>query len=216
MPHRPQGVVFDMDGLLLDSERLAKDTFVEACREFDWEPDLEGYAGCIGATYEATGAILLEAYGADFPYAQISQRWSELYEQWVLYRPVAVKPGAAELLQRLAELQVPCALATSTRREVTLAKLRHAELASHFVHLVCGGEAPRGKPHPDPYLQATAAMGLAAERCWALEDSNNGVRAAHAAGLYVFQVPDQVAPSAEVRALGHTIVDSLFAVIARL
>ena len=205
-----------MDGLLLDTERLAMETFLAACAEFGWEPDVAGYKRCIGTTYEGTERILKEVFGADFPYAQISLRWGELYESWVRHRPVAVKPGAPELLQRLAELGIPCALATSTRRELTVAKLHHAELAGHFAHLVCGGESARGKPHPDPYLQAVAGIGKQPQRCWALEDSNHGVRAAHAAGLRVFQVPDLVTPSDEVRALGHPIVESLFEILQHL
>ena len=205
-----------MDGLLLDSERLAKDAFFTACREFGLQPEPAGYEGCIGATGEATEGILRDAYGPDFPYPQVRDRWAALYEQWVLHRPVPVKPGALELLQRFAQLRVPCALATSTGRKITLAKLRHARLDGCFPHLVCGGETPRGKPYPDPYIEATASLGAAPEHCWALEDSNTGVRAAHAAGLRVFQVPDQVAPSAEVAALGHIIVGSLFEVLQQL
>jgi HAD superfamily hydrolase (TIGR01509 family) len=205
-----------MDGLLLDTERLAKQTFLAACVEYGWKPDLAGYDQCIGTTYEDTERILRQAYGPAFPFAEIRARWGELYEQWVLQRPVPLRPGAAELLERFAELEIPCALATSTRRELARAKLHHAGLESCFSYLVCAGEAPRGKPHPEPYLWAAAGIGEAPAACWALEDSNSGVRAAHAAGLRVFQVPDQVAPSADIKALGHSIVGSLFEVLHHL
>ena len=116
-------------------------------------------------------------------------------------------PGADRLLRALAEMAIPMAVATSTRRETAEAKLAQAGLRDLFVGLVCGGEAARGKPHPDPYLAAAALLDLSPSACWAVEDSNTGVRSAVAAGFVVFQIPDQLPPSAEVLALGHTILD---------
>ncbi len=202
-----------MDGLLLDSERLARDMFVSACLEVGWEPDLEIYDLCVGATYEGTERILKAEFGSDFPFEAVQKRWNALYEERVLHRPVDVKAGALELLLRLDELDIPRALATSTKRPIAVAKLRNADLDEYFDQLICGGETARGKPHPDPYVEAVASLLLEPGQCWALEDSNNGVRAAHAAGLRVFQVPDLVPPSDEVRALGHLVVDSLFEVL---
>ena len=202
-----------MDGLLLDTERLAQETFLAACDEIGWQADVAGYQRTIGAAWDAAEAIFSDVYGPEFPYQRIKVRWSELYEDHVLHRPVDKKPGAVTLLERLAELSVPCALATSTGRRVAEVKLRHAGLQGYFVQLVCGGEAARGKPHPDPYLAASAAIQREPPSLLAFEDSNNGVRAAHAAGLRVFHVPDLVAPSPEVRALGHAVVDSLHEVL---
>ena len=202
-----------MDGLLLDSERLARAMFVSACLEVGWEPDLAVYDLCVGATYEVTERILKAEFGSDFPFEAVQERWNVLYEERVLHRPVDVKAGALELLLRLAELDIPRALATSTKRPIAVAKLRNAGLDEFFEQLICGGETTRGKPHPDSYVEAVASLLLEPGQCWALEDSNNGVRAAHAAGLRVFQVPDLVPPSDEVRALGHLVVDSLFEVL---
>jgi HAD superfamily hydrolase (TIGR01509 family) len=202
-----------MDGLLLDSERLARETFVSACRSVGWEPDLAVYDLCVGSTYEGTQRILENGFGAEFPFEAVTERWGTLYEERVLYQAVDVKTGALELLIRLDELGIPRALATSTRRDIAVTKLKNACLHDYFTQLVCGGETERGKPHPDPYLEAAARLLLDPRQCWALEDSNNGVRAAHAAGLRVFQVPDLVAPSDEVRALGHEVVGSLLDVL---
>jgi HAD superfamily hydrolase (TIGR01509 family) len=210
---RPLGVVFDMDGLLLDSGRLARETFVSACREMGWEPDLAVYDLCVGTTYEGTEQILKTEFGAEFPFAAVAQYWNTIYEERVLDRPVDIKAGALELLLRLHELGIPRALATSTKRSIALVKLRNAGLYEYFAQLVCGGETERGKPHPDPYLEAAQRLLLSPAQCWALEDSNNGVRAAHAAGLRVFQVPDLVPPSEDVRALGHRVMTSLFDVL---
>lgn len=205
-----------MDGLLLDSERLARATFITACRGNGWEPDLAVYDLCVGSTYQATERILKAGFGSEFPFQAISERWDALYEEHILHQPVDVKSGALELLRRLDELGIPRALATSTRRRTAMTKLRNAGLDGFFAALVCGDETARGKPHPDPYLEAAGRLGLDPGQCWALEDSNNRVRAAQAAGCRVFQIPDLVAPSAEVRALGHQVVGSLFDVLDML
>jgi HAD superfamily hydrolase (TIGR01509 family) len=212
----PRGVIFDMDGLLLDSERLARDAFLHACLEAGWQPDMAAYLRCIGSTAAATERILREAHGADFPYAQIVELWSARYHAHIRNDGVPLKPGAVALLDHLRDLSIPMALATSTRRPTTELKLVGAGLDSYFCHMICGEETPRGKPHPDPYLAAADVLHLAPAQCWALEDSENGVRAALSAGCVVFQIPDLVAPSAEMRALGHVIKTSLLDVLALL
>jgi len=213
---QPAGVIFDMDGLLLDSERLARDSFVHACAAHGWQADLEVYARCIGSNYEVTEQILRDHFGPDFPYADIDASWSSHYHARLAEAPVPVKAGALELLEYLAAAEVPLALATSTRRHTAEGKLRAAGLLDYFRHSVCGGETARGKPHPDPYLAAADGLGLDPGRCLALEDSENGVRSAHAAGCLVIQVPDLVPPGPEIEALGHLILTSLAEVLPLL
>ncbi len=198
-----------MDGLLLDSERLARDAFLEACVEAGRPVTLEIYHRCIGTTAEATRQLLLTACGDDFPLEAIEARWSAHYHARLAEGPVPVKAGARALLSTLRERAVPLALVTSTRRPLAEGKLEATELLAFFRCLVCGGETERGKPAPDPYLAAAASLGLDPSRCWALEDSANGVRAALGAGCTVFQIPDLVAPDQELVALGHRILDSL-------
>ena len=204
----PNGVVFDMDGLLLDSERLARDLFFASCRDLELEVDAGLYHRCIGSSREATDELLSGALGPQ-RYAALVTLWSERYEGVVRRRPVPRKPGVEAVLARLAELGVPRALATSTGREIAEIKLRLAGLLDCFSVLVCGGETPRGKPYPDPYLAAVEGLGLTPGDCWACEDSDNGVRAAHSAGLRVFQVPDLVQPGPDVAELGHAVLPSL-------
>ena len=206
---KPAAVVFDMDGLLLDSERLARDTFIAACNEFGYQPDLDVYRQVVGSTYGATQVILREGYGADFPFEHIYARWAERYDAHVHHRPVDKKSGAIEILETLTSAGIPLALATSTHRTNALVKLRLADIGHRFTHLVCGGETERGKPHPDPYLKACEMLGQSPADCWALEDSMNGTRAALAAGLTVFQIPDLVFPEEHERGLGQHLVQSL-------
>lgn len=212
----PQAVVFDMDGLLLDSERLCMEIFSEVVTEHGFTFDREVYARCIGTTRTGTRAVLRAGFGDDFPLDAIEHAWMERYESKVLSAPVPVKAGARELLEALADRGVPCGLATSTRRELAVRKLELADLARYFAVRVTGDEVRSGKPDPEPYLLALSRLGAQGPGSWALEDSDNGVRAAHAAGLHVLQVPDLTPPAAAVRALGHRIVDSLHAVRALL
>ena len=205
----PDGVLFDMDGLLLDSERLARDAFVRACEDHGWPADLDSYQRCIGSTYEKTREILVAAYGADFPYETVDASWHHHYHARLADGPVPVKAGAEALLAHLWARQVPMALVTSTRRETAVTKLEATGLLDFFAALVCGGETEKGKPDPDPYLAAAARLDLEPRACWALEDSANGVRAAVSAGCVVFQVPDLVPPTTELARLGHRIVASL-------
>lgn len=206
---RPAAVVFDMDGLLLDTERLARDAFLEACELLGLTVDDAVYARCIGSTPLGTREILREALGVGFDFGALDRHWDDRYRRRIEAAPVDLKPGARELLDDLAALGIPRGLATSTGRPMATRKLTGAGVLSYFSCLVCGGETARGKPHPDPYLAAVSALGVPADAAWALEDSENGVRAALAAGLTVIQVPDLVAPSEAVLTLGHTVMSSL-------
>lgn len=206
---RPQAVVFDMDGLLLETERLAMATFLDACRLHGYEPDPAVYLRCVGTREERTREILREGYGAAFPIDAVTQSWWAQYHEHVLHRPVDAKPGARSLLERLAVLRVPLAVATSTGTELAIRKLTLAGFAPFFRHVVGGDQVQRAKPDPEPYREAARRLGAPVHVCWAIEDSENGVRAAHAAGLFVVQVPDLVPPSAALRALNHPIFASL-------
>ena len=212
----PEGVLFDMDGLLLDSERLARDAFVRACEDHGYAADLVTYQQCIGSTYDKTRELIMAAYGEDFPYEAIDERWSHHYHARLAEGPVPVKDGALALLTHLKTRGTPMALVTSTRRATAEEKLEATGLIRFFRSLICGGETERGKPNPEPYLAGAARLELEPTRCWALEDSANGVRAAVSAGCTVYQVPDLVAPTAELEQLGHQIVETLHEVRSAL
>lgn len=209
----PAGVVFDMDGLLLDSERVAREAYLEACAALGAAPDLDTYSRCIGATMEHTESLLKATLSPGVDYAELERYWDAAYRQRVESGQITLKPGAVALLDALRGYGIPRAVATSTARPMATHKLERAGVLSHFSCLICGGETARGKPHPDPYLAALAGLGVPAGSAWALEDSDNGVRAAHAAGMQVVQVPDLVAPSPDLLALGHRVAGSLHEVL---
>jgi len=212
----PRALVFDMDGLLLDTERIALDAFQAACRGHGVTVDNEIYYLCIGSNNDGTREILQRALGPEFPYDRISKDWMALYHQRVSTQAVDLKDGALALLELVRRRGLPAALATSTHTALATTKLRLAGLDGYFSAVIGGDAVTRGKPDPEPYLAAARALGHSPATCWAIEDSDNGVRAAHAAGLFVLQVPDLVQPSAAVRNLGHVIVRSLYDVAALL
>ena len=208
--------MFDMDGLLLDSEQLALVLFCRACEGQGIEPDLSAYRRCIGTTYARTREILMQAHGPSFPYQAVADDWSRRYETHVLHTPIRRKPGARNLLQYLEKQSTPVAVATQTRIRLAQRKLELAGLARYIQQVVGGDQVTRGKPHPEPYLTAATRLKVDPAHCWALEDSNNGVQAAHAAGMNVIHIPDLVAPSQAVRTLQFPTLNSLQEVIPLL
>ncbi len=212
----PDAVVFDMDGLLLDTERIALRAFKAACSEVGVVVDEAVYRRCIGTNPAATERILREGLGPEFPLARVHALWDEKYAAAALGEPVPLKPGATELLVWLAGRGTAMAVATSTVHRLAKAKLAKAGMLEHFEFVVAGDQVSHGKPDPEIYATATRRLGFNADRCLALEDSDNGVRSAHGAGLRVIQVPDMVPPSDEVRSFGHPIMASLSEVAAHL
>ena len=207
---RPAAIVFDMDGLLLDTERIVLDGFLHACRVHEVPPDPGAYHRCIGTTVERTRELLIESHGPDFPYDAIVASWNDYCDEHLVHRPPPLKPGAREVLETVRRLTIPCALATSTWDPEASDRLASVSLERFFAAKVTGDRVTKGKPDPEPYRAATDLLGVDPTRAWALEDSAHGVRSALGAGLRVFQIPDLVPPDESTLLLGHTVLDSLF------
>ena len=211
----PAALVFDMDGLLLDTERIALDGFLHACHTVGVRPNVNAYYRCIGTRMRESRQILVDGHGPDFPFDAVYAAWGVYWKQ-ARNRSPAVKDGARAILATARGASLPCALATSSREPDVSALLAMLDLDEFFAVKVTGDRVVRAKPHPEIYRTAAAELGIEPRRCWALEDSANGVRSAHAAGFTVFQIPDLVPPDDELRALGHTVLPSLDAVDALL
>ncbi|TWG89755.1 HAD superfamily hydrolase (TIGR01509 family) [Luteimonas sp. J16] len=207
LPFAPAAVVFDMDGLMLDSERAITDCMVRAAQEAGHALPPSLWLELVGTAEDACRERLAGLLGADAADALLA-RVDVLYDA-VVDAGVPHRPGVVALLDWLDRHGLARAVATSTRRPLALRKLRLAGLLERF-HAVCtSSDVARPKPAPDVYLLAARRLGVAPERCLVLEDSPTGVRAALAAGMLPVQVPDLLAPDEEVRALGHRIVASL-------
>ena len=206
----PAAVVFDMDGLILDTERIALDGFQHACRTLGAQPNPDAYLHCIGTNLQRTRELLVEGRGPDFPVDAVIQCWLEYCDGHTARQPPPLKPGALQVLDTLRHCAIPCALATSASGIEASNRLASAGLGEYFPIRVTGDQVAKGKPDPEPYRTAAVLLGVDPKRAWALEDSANGVRSALGAGLRVFQIPDLVPPDAPTLALGHTVLDSLY------
>lgn len=201
--------IFDMDGLLLDSERIALKTFEETCEILNVEYDMSIYFKCIGTNNEKTREILVNGFGPAFSYEDFTELWFQKFEKESIDRPVPLKDGAERLLKKLKSISMPLSVATSTAHDDAVHKLRKANILDYFSFVVAGDQIENCKPDPEIYIKAASRLGEDTERCIAFEDSENGVKSAVASGMTVIQIPDLVQPSNEIKALGHLIFKSL-------
>jgi HAD superfamily hydrolase (TIGR01509 family) len=209
-----RAVIFDMDGLLLDSERIAREAWMRAAEAQGVPIPAEVYLQVIGRTFQDTEQTFLRLLGAEFPFQGVCQLRLQYGEDYITRHGMPRKVGAIELLDLLQTRGVPRAVATSTARQEAWRRLHLAELAPYFAILCGGDEVMHGKPAPDLFLLAAERLGVAPDACIVLEDSELGVRAARQAGMTPILVPDLKSPSAEVAALAHAVCTSLHDVTA--
>ena len=202
-------VIFDMDGVIFDSEKVICDLWIQYAREVNLPGIDELILRCIGITDKATEAIFTEAYGKDFPYRDhkkvISTRFHERYDGGKLPK----KPGIEHLLKALKESGFRVALASSTRVEVVTNEIRDAGLLDYFDVIIGGDMVSKSKPDPEIFLKAAEELKAKPEECYVIEDSFNGIRAAHAAKMHPIMVPDLLKPTPEILDLCDKTFDSL-------
>lgn len=207
-----EAVVFDMDGLIFDSERLVLDCWEKVGEKYGIANIREVFMECIGTNKEKTKEIVLAHYGSSFRYDEFRKEASALFQESVREKGLPIKKGARELLQYLKEKEVPAGLASSTRLAVVEEELQQAGLYDYFRVVVGGDLLQRSKPEPDIYLMTCEKMGVAPENTYAIEDSYNGIRSAYRAGMKSVMVPDMVAPIKEIEEISHAILPSLLEV----
>jgi HAD superfamily hydrolase (TIGR01509 family) len=203
-----------MDGLMVDTERVARVFWHRALEEFGVSLTEQQYLRIVGRTAVDSAAILKEMLGADFPVEECRSRMRELYYADIAEHGVPVKEGLLELVDFLKANAIAYAVATSTARDITMRKLDITDLTSHFTAIVAGDEVTNGKPHPEIFLKTAALLETPPEKVVVLEDSRNGIRAAHAAGMIPIMVPDLIEPDEEIKSLAYAVVDSLHEVRA--
>ncbi|MDD9177314.1 HAD family phosphatase [Aliivibrio finisterrensis] len=211
-----QAAIFDMDGLLLDTERVCMGIFKEACEAQNVPFIEELYLSIIGCNAKRIEQLFREGYGPSVDYPALNQEWRVRYTAVVKHQAIPVKEGVIELLEWLKANKIPMAVATSTQHDIAIKKLELAGIDGYFDVLATGCEVEHGKPHPEIYFLAAERLGIVADACLAFEDSNNGTLAAVAANMITYQIPDLVEPSAEVIKLGHQILPSMLDVLIDL
>jgi HAD superfamily hydrolase (TIGR01509 family) len=198
-----------MDGLMLDSERMARRAWERALAEWGLALSNDLYLQLIGRAAPDTKQLLRDAFGPALPVEEAYARKQRCLDQEIDLSGVPLKPGLMDLLAFLDSLHLPKAVASSTHRAFVLRKLEIAGVLARFDAIACGDEVPNGKPAPDVFLLAAERLGIPAGACVALEDSDAGIRAAHAAGMIPILVPDLKPPSDEIAALAHRVFPSL-------
>lgn len=205
-------VIFDMDGLLFDTEKLFLDQTKHVQKEIGFTIPHDLHMQAIGRTFPDVKRIFLDRLGPDFPMEEFMNKTKALVYQHIERYGIPVKPGALELLQKLKKLGLPRLLASSSPHWMIEKNLTASGLKPYFDLQVSGDDVLRGKPAPDIFLYAAKKSHSDPKRCVVLEDSNNGIRAAHAAGMRPVMIPDLKKPEPEVREMCFGLYESLLEV----
>lgn len=211
-----KAVVFDMDGVIFDSERAVMQCWKEVASRHNI-PDIEkAILACTGTTMVRTREIMLNLYGADFPYDEYAMESSAIFHSRYDGGRLPMKPGVKELLTFLKEHNKKIALASSTRQQVVTDELRDAGIIGYFNRIICGDMVSRSKPAPDIFLKACEELNVSPSDSYAIEDSYNGIRAAHAGGLHPIMVPDLLPADEEMQSLAEIVLPNLTSVMEYL
>lgn len=197
-----------MDGLLIDTVPIYAQAMIRAACDLGHDFSRPYVLSLVGLLGEELKARLAADRGSSFPVADFLQTMS-LHLAAALRGRVPLKPGAAELVASLAARGTPLAVATSLKHAEAEHHLSSTGLLTFFRCIVARDDVARGKPHPDVYLKAANDLGYGPSSCVALEDSFNGVRAAHAAGAMTIMVPDVLQPTPEIERLCVCIASHL-------
>lgn len=202
-------ILFDMDGLMIDTERMAQRAWQRAGAEFGFTLPDELYLQAVGRTAKATEALFRAGLGVDFPFEAVYARKQHYLYTAIEEEGIPIKAGLPELLDLVDHRGIAKAVATSTARGLAIKKLTAARLLHCFETMVCGDEVAQGKPAPDIFLAAAAKLGVAPANCIVLEDSSAGIQAAHAAGMRAVWVPDLIQPSPAITPLAYCVARDL-------
>lgn len=194
---------------MLDTEPLYRVAWKQASAECGYELSDELYKRLVGRSRVDSEQVLLDEFGAGFSVEKFQSLARTYVTTAFASSPIQRKPGLDSLLSFLEARQMPKAVATSTERHKALRLLQTTELLERFDAVATGDEVARGKPSPDLFLLAAQRLGMDPRACLVLEDAESGVIAAHQAGMQVFNVPDLVEPSLEVRRRAHGVFSSL-------
>ena len=203
-----KGIIFDMDGVILDSETISDRTWFAAAKEFKLEINIDLINACRGTNKNDTIAIFKKYYGKDFDGDGFLARTSELFHKIEVEEGIPLMPYAKEILEYLKP-RYTLALASSTRGPTVERQLRSAGVIDFFKTRTTGEMVIHSKPNPEIYLMACRSVNLEPSECYAIEDSLNGIKSAYAAGLKPIMVIDKIQPTEEIKKTCAAVLDSL-------
>lgn len=204
-----KAAIFDMDGLMFDTEAIVYRNWHKMMTERGYEYNLDIYKQTVGKRKTEVEFYYRSVYGDDFPYRELADMSRGVYIEGAKRDGVPVKKGLYKLLDFLKSNNFKLAVATSTSRETTELNLSLTDTARYFDAMVCGNEVKNGKPHPEVFLTASKKLGFPPENCIAFEDSINGIKSAHSAGNVTVMVPDMLEPTGEILPMIDCLCKSL-------
>lgn len=204
-----KAIIFDMDGILIDTESLVGECWMEIAEKNNIVGMMDVIHRCIGLNKNDTKQLVMDTYGPDFEYDRFAQICSKRFKELVAERGLPMKKGVREILTFLRDANIPIGLASSTKEETVRSQMTDLGLIDFFKEIVGGDAVEHSKPNPEIYLIACEKMGYAPADCMAVEDSPNGIRAASRAGMETVMVPDLVQPDEEMRRTADHIFEDL-------
>ncbi|MCR5215850.1 MAG: HAD-IA family hydrolase [Lachnospiraceae bacterium] len=208
-----RGVIFDMDGILFDTEKLYERFWMEAAAVDGFTMTPQDVSSIRSTDAALCEEILRKRFGKDFSYPQVKARRIALMEEYTRTQGIEKKKGVDELLSFLQNHGIKIALATTSPLVRAEEFLRQGGIRSYFDTLITGDMVSHSKPDPEIFLLAAKSLGLSTEDCLILEDSFNGVRAAYRAKIPVIMVPDRDEPSEEIRQKAMRVSKDLLEVL---
>ena len=198
-----EAIVFDMDGVLFDTENLICQAWIEIAEEIGLDGIQEVLLKCIGRNFAASKAIFIEYYGETEEFEKFRKRADDKVHQIIEENGMPIKEGVYDLLEFLKINHYKVGLASSTRKEKVLEHLKRANIEKYFEVIIGGDMVKESKPHPEIYQKACKELGVEPRNAVCIEYSPGGIRSAHAAGLNVIMIPDLIQPTEDIRILFH-------------
>lgn len=204
-----RGAVFDMDGVLVDTEKLYVRFWRQSAADFGYNMTEEHVYSIRSLARKFANIRLKKIFGEDFPCASVREHRTELMDAYIAEHGIETKKGIFTLLRYLRERGIKMAVATATPRDRAMKMLESIGAISYFDAIVGGDMIQNGKPEPDIYLRAAAELGLPPESCAAFEDSPNGIKSAYSAGCHAVMIPDLTPPDDDILPMLSAVYDSL-------
>ncbi len=204
-----KAVIFDMDGVIFDSERVYMETWKIIGEKYGLDGIEDTCRACIGVNAEETKKIFLSRHGEDVPYDEYRKELRSIMDKRYEKEKFKIKSGVHEILEYLRSNGIKTALASSTGEKRVKAELEDAGILGYFDSVTGGDNVKRSKPMPDIFLLAAQKINEKSENCFVIEDSYNGIRAGYAAGMRVIMVPDLIEPDEQIKKMTEIILPTL-------
>ena len=212
----PDAMLFDLDGLLLNTEVFSQRAFLATVEAHNLGDQTDFFLSLVGTNEQHHNNRVREELGHLVDPVVFRDEWNSRFREFMQTEQIDLLPGVIEVLEYAKDAKIKCAVATSSTTTAGEKKIIDAGIRDYFLTITCGDQVEISKPHPEIYRKAGASVNADMAKSIGLEDSANGVKSATAAGLNVIQIPNLVPPSEELLKLGHRVCDSMFDVLALL